>query len=513
MPLYAIVKDADEVVSQVEQALSAQQEVCDRLEALWKQAEEGQQRLNRLTKEREELTTACEQWHRKVEEADKAVSRLETELRMLEEALSREALTVSQCVEKGETLIVFTPWQEAWKTDRENFITALKKETNRYVEQQTRREQLSHRVESLASQVEQVQSVRQSILSELPAWGQETTETIPDGPCPEGLPGQWNTLNTSVLSVCHAIKTSQKLREEKSTGVEAFLVDHPEISREYLEKLAGLEVEKVNMARRTLQKLDNDLTSRRAEMERVGRELAQHRAQRPSETEGMTLAAVEETISRLEEQQTGKLARLGAIAQMLAHHEECLQRIRKVKEQIEVKQKEVDNWAGVAALFGSADGKKFRNIAQSYVLRQLLAGANHYLSRLTDRYRMECPPGGLTILLRDEYQGGVKRPTSTISGGESFLVSLALALGLSSLNRKSLSVDVLFIDEGFGTLDSDYLNTVMEALEKLHQIGGKKVGIISHVEALRERIATQIHVERVNHTLSRVEVVNTMGNM
>ena len=74
-------------------------------------------------------------------------------------------------------------------------------------------------------------------------------------------------------------------------------------------------------------------------------------------------------------------------------------------------------------------------------------------------------------------------------------------------------MDVLFIDEGFGTLDSDYLNTVMEALEKLHQIGGKKVGIISHVEALRERIATQIHVERVNHTLSRVEVVNTMGDM
>lgn len=122
MPLYATVKEADEVVSQVEHALSAQQEVCDRLEALWKQAEEGQQRLNRLTKEREELTTACEQWHRKVEEADKAVSRLETELRMLEEALSREALTVSQCVEKGETLIVFTPWQEAWKTDRETLL-------------------------------------------------------------------------------------------------------------------------------------------------------------------------------------------------------------------------------------------------------------------------------------------------------------------------------------------------------------------------------------------------------
>ena len=162
----------------------------------------------------------------------------------------------------------------------------------------------------------------------------------------------------------------------------------------------------------------------------------------------------------------------------------------------------------MAALFGSADGKKFRNIAQSYVLRQLLAGANHYLSRLTDRYRMECLLGGLTILLRDEYQGGVKRPTSTISGGESFLVSLALALGLSSLNRKSLSVDVLFIDEGFGTLESDNLNTVMEALEKLHQIGGKKVGIISHVEGLRERIKTQIQVRRIDNSRSEILTVS-----
>lgn len=261
-------------------------------------------------------------------------------------------------------------------------------------------------------------------------------------------------------------------------------------------------------ARRTLQKLDNELAACRAEKERVARELEGHWAQRPQDMEAVTPEVVEETMACREEALTAKVSRLGAIAQVLAHQEEGLQRIRKLKEQIEVKQKEVDSWAGVAALFGSADGKKFRNIAQSYVLRQLLAGANHYLSRLTDRYRMECPPGGLTILLRDEYQGGVKRPTSTISGGESFLVSLALALGLSSLNRKSLSVDVLFIDEGFGTLDSDYLNTVMESLERLHQIGGKKVGIISHVEALRERIATQIHVERVNHTLSRVEVVS-----
>lgn len=508
LPLATVVTGAADGLVQVEQGLLAQQEVCARLETQWQQVEEGQQQLNRLTKAREALTANREQWHRQVEEADKVASRLEAELRMLGETLSREQLTVSQCREKGEFLVTFAPWKTDWQADRKGFVARLQEEAARYAERLVEKDKLSHQVESLTGQRNQVQEIRQSIWTILPAWKQIEEEAVPEGPCPEGLPAQWNALYTAVLSVCHAMQTSQKLVEEKKKGVEAFLTAHPEISREHLEKLAGLEVEKVSLARRTLQKLDNELTTCRAERERIDRELSAHRAQRPQEMEAVTPEVVEETITRQESQLTEKVSRLGALAQMRQHHEEGLQRIRQLKEQIEEKQKEVDSWAGVAALFGSADGKKFRNIAQSYVLRQLLAGANHYLSRLTDRYRMECPPGGLTILLRDEYQGGVKRPTSTISGGESFLVSLALALGLSSLNRKSLSVDVLFIDEGFGTLDSDYLNTVMESLEKLHQIGGKKVGIISHVEALRERIATQIHVERVNHTLSRVEVVS-----
>ena len=116
--------------------------------------------------------------------------------------------------------------------------------------------------------------------------------------------------------------------------------------------------------------------------------------------------------------------------------------------------------------------------------------------------------GSLTILLRDFYQGGTPRPACTLSGGESFLVSLSLALGLSALSRHSLSVDTLFIDEGFGTLSSDYLNTVMDTLEKLHQMGGKKVGIISHVEGLRERIKTQIQVKRIDNSRSEIKISN-----
>lgn len=139
---------------------------------------------------------------------------------------------------------------------------------------------------------------------------------------------------------------------------------------------------------------------------------------------------------------------------------------------------------------------------------ELIRGANAYLRRLAPRYELDSQPGSLTITVRDLHQGGAERAATTLSGGETFLVSLSLALGLSSLAKGSMSVDTLFIDEGFGTLSADYLNTVIETLENLHQMGGKKVGIISHVDALRERIPIQIQVIRKGSSSSLVSVVS-----
>ncbi len=200
----------------------------------------------------------------------------------------------------------------------------------------------------------------------------------------------------------------------------------------------------------------------------------------------------------------------GADSEKLANDDLQRERLGKAAEEAEKARIEYERWYRLYEIFGSSDGKKFRNIAQSYVLRQLLAGANEYLRQLTDRYELEAQPGSLTILLKDKEAGGVLRPTSTISGGESFLTSLALALGLSSLGSRAASMDILFIDEGFGTLDGTYLETVMNALERLHQMGGRKVGIISHVESLKERLATQVQVVRVSSTLSRIEIKNTL---
>ncbi|MBQ1486721.1 MAG: exonuclease SbcC, partial [Muribaculaceae bacterium] len=165
-------------------------------------------------------------------------------------------------------------------------------------------------------------------------------------------------------------------------------------------------------------------------------------------------------------------------------------------------------WAEFSNILGSADGKTFRKIAQSYLLGELLNNANGYLRQFNDRYELEANPGTLTILVRDLLQGDLTS-VNTLSGGESFMVSLALALALASATGKMFSVDTLFIDEGFGSLSENCLGPVMETLNRLYEMGGRRVGIISHVELLKERVTTQIQVERdgLNNTVSRVKVI------
>lgn len=159
-------------------------------------------------------------------------------------------------------------------------------------------------------------------------------------------------------------------------------------------------------------------------------------------------------------------------------------------------------------LIGDSTGNKFRKIAQSYVLTSLIHSANSYLKTLTDRYTLKVVPGTFVISLEDAYQGFVCRAASTVSGGESFLISLSLALALSDIGSQ-LSVDTLFIDEGFGTLSGEPLQNAVNTLRSLHSKTGRHVGIISHVEELRERIPVQIQVNQEgNNSSSEIRVVS-----
>jgi exonuclease SbcC len=164
-------------------------------------------------------------------------------------------------------------------------------------------------------------------------------------------------------------------------------------------------------------------------------------------------------------------------------------------------------WRKLRELIGSHDGSKFRRYAQTISLDILTRHANRHLEKLSDRYRIcRDEQEALNLQIEDLHQAGVKRPMASLSGGESFLVSLALALGLSDLAGRTVRIDSLFIDEGFGSLDPDTLEVAIAALESLRQ-NHKKVGVISHVGLLKERIGTQIVVEKQAGGVSRIRVV------
>jgi len=173
------------------------------------------------------------------------------------------------------------------------------------------------------------------------------------------------------------------------------------------------------------------------------------------------------------------------------------------------KKEELLIWIKMNELIGSADGAKFAKFAQGITLDQLIYLANKHLNSLTDRYsivRRRDEKNLLELDIIDKYQGNEIRPVSTLSGGESFLVSLALALGLSELASQKISIDSLFLDEGFGSLDPDSLETALGALNLLES-KGKMVGVISHVVALKEWIPLQIRVHKKGGGTSSIELI------
>lgn len=198
----------------------------------------------------------------------------------------------------------------------------------------------------------------------------------------------------------------------------------------------------------------------------------------------------------------------GKIKARLEQHASSLKEAETLRAALDVQKREALRWAKLNELIGSADGKKFRIFAQGLTLAKLTAQANMHLSRLSGRYLIRKKEGedlGLEIL--DTFQANNSRSLQTLSGGERFLVSLALALGLSDLAGGQTSIQSLFIDEGFGTLDNDSLDLALATLENL-QAAGKTIGIISHVKELKERIGVQIQVLKKSNGFSELNIVD-----
>ena len=204
------------------------------------------------------------------------------------------------------------------------------------------------------------------------------------------------------------------------------------------------------------------------------------------------------------------LEKLGkAVAEMRARislNDQNAKQSQAAKDDWQAKTTQLTMWTQLADAIGTTATNNFRDVAQAYTMRILLDQANYFLHKLSQRYELTCYSNSLAIMVMDKEMGGELRTASSLSGGETFLVSLALALGLASLNDENLNIDMLFIDEGFGTLDGESLEMAVTALGNMQKFG-KKVGIISHVDSLKERIPAQIRVTKRGKAASKIDII------
>ncbi|MHC1479728.1 AAA family ATPase [Frateuria aurantia] len=283
-----------------------------------------------------------------------------------------------------------------------------------------------------------------------------------------------------------------ELRGEADAGWQAALAGTPYADTQaFLQALLPDAVWQQLSARR--QGLDRGLQQAEAVLAAAGGKLAR------LQTEALTDEGAESLWQRLEAlRQQGEQAHAegGELRGQLAEDARRRAGLEGLLAQIEAERHEADLWERLNALIGSAKGDKYRKFAQGLTLDHLLALANRQLERLHARYLLRRrDQGELELEIIDSWQGDTARDTRTLSGGESFLVSLALALALSDLVSHKTSIDSLFLDEGFGTLDADTLEVALDALDALHA-SGKMIGVISHVEALKERIPIQIRIDK-----------------
>ena len=295
-------------------------------------------------------------------------------------------------------------------------------------------------------------------------------------------------------------KALNVLRQERSQLLKGKSADEAEAAVAKREKELNLALEK---ARKEVEAVHNRLSGLQGEMKQIALAIGELQEQY-KKIESPEL--LPEIIKKQQEENLNIERALSTMEACLLQQAKNKLTVEQIAKELAEKQTVAERWAKLNKLIGSADGAKFKVIAQSYTLNLLLLHANQHLSYLSKRYKLQQVPDTLALQVIDCDMCDEIRTVYSLSGGESFLISLALGLGLSSLSSNNLKVESLFIDEGFGSLDAESLRTAMEALEQL-QMQGRKIGVISHVQEMSERISVQVQVHKKVNGKSVLTVV------
>lgn len=432
-----------------------------------------QQQLLQLHKELADSEAACKDM---IGKQQLSVSRQERE----ETIVKEQSVQLTQSLSAADLLFGNGEWQKAWLRNPETFRKTLTDFARQWHENTEKLHQLERQESAQKAECE-------SLVSFLPSLEKQAEES-----------GQLHEKNRAAFSSLQA-ERKKLLNGRSADSVEQEYIRRMEELKERLKKLSATQTEQSGIADQTrgiADQIAKDLTEASADLLRRKAALDKWTADYLDSSGGEPLEVI---LSRYTQEKTELAFRLRTQTENKA-------KVSGLQEELNVRRTESERWAKLNELAGSADGAKFRRIAQGYTLDILLNYANVQLRELTRRYRLERVPETLALQVIDRDMCDEVRTVHSLSGGESFLVSLALALGLSSLSSNRMRVESLFIDEGFGSLDAETLRVAMDALESL-RTQGRKIGVISHVQEMTERIPVRICVNRAGNGRSFLEVL------
>lgn len=407
-----------------------------------------------------------------------------------------------QRVEIEERLgaLVCGDWCADWQTEGNAFRTELRNAAELLKKKKEETERLAKSSERMLDEISVCEGHRVEIEKLAPTWACENLKSRPIA----GAASKFAALAALTRSHIEASEVLSGKLSELQSAVKQYLSSDGAFGIRRLLTLSALSSAEVQSVREEVEKVKTAFSEAKSVKEELGKSIEAHNKVRPEMPEGDSANTVALRLDELEKAMAAKNQEIGDYTRRKKDDDEKRLRLATMLTEVESRRDVLSKWERLNALFGSADGKKFSKIALQYVLNHLLDKANVYLRQIMPRYRLH-GGDGFVIMVEDAYQNGAMRSANVISGGESFIVSLALALALSDVGNR-LKVDILFIDEGFGTLSGEALESAVDTLGSLRAGGGRRVGIISHVAALRERIGSKICVSRSGQSASTITV-------
>ncbi len=448
----------------------------------------------RITEQRDLLAKLTDAHSRARHDHDTVIESIKYQKKLIDTATAR----IASLIEHLDALLTMSDWQQRLAADG-GFVTELQHKADNYRTREAQAQTLRQRIARADGLLPAMQDNKHNIIGLVD--NGLTSDELPDN-----LDEQWRQFENKYIGWNNRLDNERAKAEKSREGLDRFLAGNPAIDMQRLTLLGAHRQDEIDALRQARQALNDAITHERGEISTLDKQL--------QELDGNKPPFPEEDRDKLDSMLGGALVRQQELADLIAElkarlkaDEDNIKAAGDKKAALQDAEAQYRQWADFSDRLGSADGKVFRRIAQSYILGELLHNANGYLCKINDRYELVPNPGTLAILVRDTLQGDLAS-ASTLSGGESFMVSLALALALSNISGKVFTVDTIFIDEGFGSLSPEYIGKVMETLNRLYDLGRRRVGIISHVESLKEYITTRIEVKRgeKNNTVSTVTV-------